>query len=164
MPNTSFDPIKITAGKFTPVSGTVMDLGCTGALSGTTVMKTITKVCEGVPVKEKSIPQYMELVFRGHLYVETYRKLFCFKADETILTKHAYGTHSRNASGAFAWESENMEGDFIKTMSFANASVTNGYAFSIENGVEEIAEVEFSIKAMADANGDFFTEDIVAVV
>ena len=164
MPNTSFDPIKITAGKFTPVSGTVMDLGCTGALSGTTVVKTITKVCEGVPVKEKSIPQYMELVFRGHLYVETYRKLFGFKADETILTQHAYGTHSRNASGVFAWESENMEGDFIKTMSFPNAVVTNGYAFNIENGVEEIAEVELSIKAMADANGDFFTEDIVAVV
>ena len=164
MPQTDFDVVKITDGEFTPSGGTMMPLGCTGALSGSTVLKTKTKICEGVPVKEVSIPQYMELVFRGHLYVEAYRELFGLKADETILTKFKYGSGSRNKAGAFEWVLENFEGDETKTISFPNAVVTSGYAFAYENGQEEVAEVELNIKAMVDVNGDFYTEQIAAVV
>ena len=164
MPQTDFDVVKITDGEFTPSGGTMMPLGCTGALSGSTVLQTKTKICEGVPVKEVSIPQYMELVFRGHLYVEAYRELFGLKADETILTKFKYGSGSRNKAGAFAWVLENFEGDKTKTISFPNAVVTSGYAFAYENGQEEVAEVELNIKAMVDVNGDFYTEQIAAVV
>ena len=164
MPNTDFDVVKITKGEFTPSGGTKMDLGCTGALSGTTALMTKTKMCEGVPQKEISIPQYMELVFRGHLYVEAYRELFGLKADATILTKFKYGSASRNKAGAFAWVLENFEGDETKSITFPNAVVTSGYAFAYENGKEEVAEVELNIKAMVDANGDFYTEQIAAVV
>lgn len=164
MPNTYFDAEKITAGNFTPVSGTAMDLGCTGSLSGDTDVRTITKICEGSPVKEVSKPRFMTLTFSGHLYTEAYRELFGLKADVVLTTKFAYGVNSKNKMGAFKWEVENLEGTEKKTITFPNAVVNTGFAFSYENGAEEIAEVELTIKAMPDVNGDIYTETIAAIV
>lgn len=164
MPNTYFDSVKITAGKFTPVSGTAMDLGCTGSLSGDTEMKTIRKKCEGVDVKEVSKPAAMLLEFSGHLFIEAYRALFGFKADEVLTTEFAYGVNSRNATGAFSFEEENLEGTEKRTTTYPNATVTTGFVFSIENGQEEVAEVSLSIKAMPDEDGNIRKETIAAIV
>ena len=164
MSNTYFDAVKITAGKFTPVSGTAMDLGCTGSLSGTTEMKTTKKKCEGVDVKEVSKPLFMLLEFNGHLLVEAYRALFGFKADEVLTTEFAYGVNSRNAAGSFSWEEENLEGTKKRTTTYANAVVTTGFVFSIENGQEEVAEVSLSIKAMPDEDGNIRKDTITAIV
>ena len=161
MPNTSFDAVKITAGNFTPVSGTVMDLGCTGSLSGETEVRTVTKICEGAPVAERNIPQFMTLSFSGHLYVEAIQELFGLTANDTVLTQFEYTTSSINKSGSFSWEVENMEGDAVKTIVFPNAVVSTGYVFGYENGLEEIAETEITIKAMPDATGVIYHETIV---
>lgn len=164
MPNTYFDAVKITAGKFTPVSGTAMDMGCTGSLSGSTEMKRVVKKCEGNDVKEVNRPLFMTLEFSGHLYTDVYRQLFGFKADEVLTTEYAYGINSRNAAGSFSWEEENLEGTEKRTTTYPNAVVTTGFLFSNENGQEEVAEVSLSIKAMPDENGDIRTEEISAIV
>ena len=163
MPSTFFDAVKITAGKFTPVSGTAQDLGCTGSLSGETDVKTVTKICEGVPVKEVAKPQFMTLTFSGHLYVEAYRAMFGLAADATIATQFEYGTASKSPMGSFEWTVENLEGTQRKKIVFPNAVVNTGFAFSHENGLEEIAEVEVTIKAMPDATGVIYHETIAAV-
>ena len=103
MANTVFDAAKITGGTFTPVSGTAIELGCTGSLSGETDVRIVTKTCEGNPVKEVSVPRFMNLTFSGHLDVEAYRSLFGLKADETVLTKFVYGSASKNPMGSFEW-------------------------------------------------------------
>ena len=163
MANTVFDAAKITGGTFTPVSGTVIELGCTGSLSGETEVRTVTKICEGNPVKEVSVPLFMSLTFSGHLDVEAYRELFGLKADETVLTKFVYGSASKNPMGSFEWTVENLEGTEEKTIVFPNAVVNTGFTFSYENGLEEIAEVEITIKAMPDATGVIYTEEIDTV-
>lgn len=160
MPSTYFDAEKITGGKFTPVSGTAMDLGCTGSLSGETDVRTVTKICEGSPVKEVSVPRFMTLTFSGHLYVEAYRALFGLAADATVLTQFEYGIASKSPTGSFQWEVKNIEGDKTKTIVFPNATVNTGYAFSYENGLEEVAEVEITIKAMPDSTGVIYHETI----
>lgn len=163
MANTVFDAAKITGGTFTPVSGTAIELGCTGSLSGETEVRTVTKICEGNPVKEVSVPLFMSLTFSGHLDVEAYRSLFGLKADETVLTKFVYGSASKNPMGSFEWTVENLEGTEEKTIVFPNAVVNTGFTFSYENGLEEIAEVEITIKAMPDATGVIYTEEIDTV-
>lgn len=163
MANTVFDAAKITGGTFTPVSGTAIELGCTGSLSGETEVRTVTKICEGNPVKEVSVPLFMSLTFSGHLDVEAYRALFGLKADETVLTKFVYGSASKNPMGSFEWTVENLEGTEEKTIVFPNAVVNTGFTFSYENGLEEIAEVEITIKAMPDATGVIYTEEIATV-
>ncbi len=163
MENTVFDAAKITGGTFTPVSGTAIELGCTGSLSGETEVRTVTKICEGNPVKEVSVPLFMSLTFSGHLDVEAYRSLFGLKADDTVLTKFVYGSASKNPMGSFEWTVENLEGTEEKTIVFPNAVVNTGFTFSYENGLEEIAEVEITIKAMPDATGVIYTEEIDTV-
>lgn len=164
MPSTSFDTRTVTGGKFTPVSGTVMDLGCTGSLSGATETRTITKMCEGVPQKQVTVPLFMNIDFSGHLFTEVYRKLFGMKADAVVLTKWSYGKNSINGIGLFEWTALNMEGTEKKIMTFPNATVNAGFSFSYENGVEEISEVDLTIKAMPDAiTGEIYTETISVI-
>ena len=159
-----FDALKITNGKFTPAEGTAMDLGCTGSLSGETTTKTVRKICEGVPVKERTKPESMTLTFSGHLLVDAYRALFGFKQDDALTGKWAYGTYSTNANGVFTWDVEGFDGE-TKTMTFGNATLASGYAFGIENGVEEVAEVSLTITAMPDATtGDIYGEEITEPV
>lgn len=160
MPSTYFDAVKITKGKFTPVSGTAIDLGCTGSLSGSTEVRKVTKKCEGADVAERTVPLYSELTFSGHLFVEAYRALFGLAANATITTQYEYGINSKNAVGSFEWTVESMDGSEEKVITFPNATVNTGFVYNYENGLEEIAESELTIKAMPDENGVIYHEDI----
>ena len=160
MATTNFYVDGIKSATFTPTSGTAIELACVGAISGETETQTKVLKCAGVQIGEKSKNLHMNLTFRGHMSVEAYRALFGMVADDVVTTKYAYGANSKNASGALKVIANEFYGLKEKTVDFGNVAITSGYAFNYENGAEEVAEVEVTMKAMADVNGDFFNEEI----
>lgn len=154
----------ITGGAFTPVGGTEVDLGCVGALSGQAEVRTKQLMCAGVPVAQKTKPLSMELTYRGHIPVSVYSALFGLKSETLTPEKKSYNVNSEHATGEFKFVESEFYGEKKRTRTFPNASVISGMAFSVENGAEDIAEVELTIKALKDANGDIYTEEDAAVV
>lgn len=158
---TSFDFLKVTNGNYKPASGTNMLLGCTGGISGETDVKTVTKMCEGVPVKEQQVPQFMTLTFRGHINVDVYRSIFGLANTGLKAGVYSYGSSSLGSSGTLTFKLVDMDGVKEKLIAFPNVKLNSGFVFSYENGAEEVAEVELEFKAMVDAQGNIYYEGFV---
>lgn len=161
MPVTSFDFLRVTNGNYKPASGANMLLGCTGGISGETDVKTVTKMCEGIPVREQQVPQFMTLTFRGHVYVDVYRSLFGIVNTGLKVGVYSYGSTSAGSSGTLTFKLVDMDGVKEKLIAFPNVKLNTGFVFSYENGAEEVAEVEMEFKAMVDAQSRFYYEGFV---
>lgn len=154
----------ITGGTFTPVAGTEMALGCVGSLSGQAEVRTKQLMCAGVPVAQRVKPLYMDITYTGHIPVAVYKTLFGLKTDAVATEKRSYAVDSEHASGEFSFVETEFYGKTTRTRTFPNATVISGMAFSVENGAEEVAEVELTIRALKDDNGDIYIEEDAAVV
>ena len=162
--NQSYDVLKITNGYFRgydPVEktyGTAKKLGCTGSLAMEPDVRTITKVCEGVAQDEVTITNFYTVTVSAHLTVGVLRDIFGFTNEGLKAGVYAIGKNSKPKKGIFTWETQDLYGVEKKLIAYPNMSITTGYAFSHENGLDEIAEVEISFKAMQDSLGHFYYE------
>ena len=161
---TSFDFLRVTNGNYKPASGTNMLLGCTGGISGETDVKTVTRMCEGIPDRERQVPQFMTLTFRGHVNVDVYRSLFGIVNTGLKVGVYSYGSTSAGSSGTLTFKLVDMDGVKEKLIAFPNVKLNTGFVFSYENGAEEVAEVEMDFKAMVDAQSIFYFEGFVHVI
>lgn len=133
-------------------------LGCTGTLSVETEIKVVSKKCEGTEVKNIPIPQKMTGTFSGHMPVQVLRKAFGLTNKDLKKGVYSYGVGSRSGRGIFTWETLNLEETIKKLMAFPNANMTGGFKFNLENGGDEIAEVEMTIDFLKDSNRQFYYE------
>lgn len=160
----SYDLLKITNGYFRgfdPVAktyGTAKSTGCTGSLNIEPETRTITKRCEGEVTEERVVIIGYLVTFTGHVPIGVLREIYGFTNEGLKPGVYGLGSKSKAKKGIYTWQAEDLYDEQKKFMAFPNMRVTSGYAFSHENGAEEIAEVSISFKAMKDELGYFYYE------
>jgi hypothetical protein len=145
-----------------PQPGT--SFGCVGKLEGETELKEIIKKCAGIEVKKISRPQKMNMTITGHVPVAVVRNIFGLKADGLKPGVYAYGSKSKGTPFIFTADIVDEFEDLKKMIAFSNCTSTSGLKLTIENGGDEVAEIELEFTAMSDKSGEFYYEAITAEV
>jgi len=159
---TVFDEYKITNAHMrwneNDTLSAAEELGCTGKLEIETEVKTITKRCEGDETMSVTIPTKMTGIFTGHMPVENLRKVFGISTKGLKEGIYSYGTSSRQGKGVFTADVLDIYETTKKLMAFPNMQFSDGFKWSLENGQEEIAEIEAPFQALKDDNSQFYYE------
>ncbi|WBY48102.1 phage tail protein [Latilactobacillus curvatus] len=159
---TEFDEYKVTNASIQWYDGKAytpgVALGCTGKLELETEMKTVTKKCEGDEVRHVDIPTQVKGTWTGHLPVENLRKVWGLATDGLKEGIFAYGTGSRQGRGILTFEVLDLDEQVHMMRAFANMQFSGGLKWELENGSEEIAEIEQEFISMKDSNNKFFYE------
>lgn len=160
----SYDVQRITNGfvriydEVEKTFGTAKATGCTGSLSMEPETRTVVKRCEGEVTEERVIIIGMLVTFVGHVPIGVLRDIYGFSNEGLKPGVYAIGNKSKPKKGIYTWQAEDLYDEQKKFMAFPHMRVTSGYAFSHENGAEEIAEVSISFKATKDELGNFYYE------
>ena len=129
-------------------------LGCVGSAEDELEVKVVTKKCEGNVVKSVargagSGTLSMSLHMKHSLYVEA------FGMDQEGLKDgvYAYGKNSRHKEFALVAEIYDEDGN-KKLVAYPKCVMASAPSATIENGAEEVAEIEIEINLFADDNGN----------
>lgn len=155
--------VKKTSIKFAgeTTSTTAAPIGCVGKLEETMNTKTITKRCEGV-IKKQVVKGdgTGELTLSVHMKYDLYVKSYGMVSDGFKDGVYAYGQSSVHKPFCLTAEVYDEDGA-KKLLAYPNCVVTSGKAMSIENGAEEVAEIELTIAVMPDDDGNGRYECVV---
>lgn len=157
-----FDNYEITNGMFRALTGgqlgTAEKLGCTGTITVEAETKKVTKKCEGKTAKEKTIVEKLNCTFKGHMPVGILRKVYGLTNTDLKAGVTGYSRNSVGASGTLTFDVYDLGRENHKYIAFPNITFTDGLKFTIENGKEEIAEIEVAFSALFDSNGFCYYE------
>ncbi len=136
--------------KFKKTSETYNTAECMGSLEEEMEVKKITKSCRG-RVKKTIIKGTGNgtLKGKGHIPWDIYTEAFGMNLDTLIEGVKAYGANSRHADIALVALVEDEDGN-EKYKAYPNAVMSVGKTSKIENGEEEVAEIEFEMDVMPD--------------
>lgn len=136
--------------------------GCLGSIEGETESITVVKNCEGREAKSKTKPVKMNLTVNAHIPVAVARDYFGLKTDGLKPGIWAYGDLSSGKRFVFTADVIDEFEDIVKLIAFANCSNNAGFKIAVENGAEEVAQLELTFTALADSLGKFYYEALVA--
>ena len=158
----TFDILRITDGYYRPYEGDTLGeakkLGCVGSLGMEPDVRTFTKTCEGVVTDEITLINFYTVTFTGHVTIGALRDIFGLSNEGLKTGVRAIGRKTNGKRGVFTFVAEDMYGTEKKLIAYPNMSVANGYAFTHENGADEIAEIEIEFKALLDKADNFYYE------
>ncbi|KZR58361.1 hypothetical protein [Pseudobacillus badius] len=135
--------------------------GCVGDISGETELLELVKKCEGIEVKKKTTPQKMTLTVNGHLPVKVVRDVFGLSNKDLKPGVWAYGSDSKGKNFVLTADVIDDFEDIVKLIAFSNCSSSTGFKFSIENGADELAQMELEFTALVDSNNKIYYEALV---
>ena len=157
-----FDAYLVTNGQYRKKTADVLAvataLGCTGAINGEPETRTLVKRCEGVVTEERLLIDKMNMTFRGHMPVGGLRDVLGLTDKGLVTGVYGYGKSSIAGKGNLTFEVKDMYEENTKLIAFPNISWTGGMTVNLENGLDEVAEVEVTFSALADENGFFYYE------
>jgi len=135
-------------------------IGCVGSLEETMNSKTITKKCEGVVVKTVTRGDGTgELALSLHMRYDLFLKSYGMVSDGLKEGVYSYGQSSKH--NPFCLTCRVLDEDGVeKLKAYPNCVITTGIARKIENGAEEVAEMELTVSVMPDDNGQGLYEAI----
>ena len=135
-----------------------MPLGCVGKLSETLNAKTITKKCEGVVKKSVTRGDGTgELGFTVHMKLAAYNEMFGMQTNGFKAGVKAYGENSKHKEFCYTAIVKDEDGN-IKYKAYPRCCIQTGITRSIENGAEEVAEIEVTATVMPDELGNAMYE------
>lgn len=137
-------------------------IGCVGSLEEEMEVIVIEKKCEGVVAKTRTRGSGKgELTLSLHMNYDLYVEAFGM-VDAGLKTGiYAYGKDSVHKEFMFVAEVED-EDLKKKLICYPRCIMTNGISGSIENGAEEVAEIEITISVFADEKGKVKYEAMVS--
>ena len=137
---------------------------CIGSMEEEMTAKVVTKKCRGV-VKKKRTRGTGEgtLKISLHIPLDIYVKAFGMKLDSLIEGVYAYGQNSRHKNFALVADVEDEDGN-EKLKAYPNAAMNTGVVRKVENGAEEVAEIELEIGVMPDDHGNGLYEALADTV
>lgn len=128
-------------------------IGCVGSIEETMECKTITKKCEGVLAKAVTKGEGSgEVTLSLHMRYDLYTKLFGMEDDTLIEGVLAYGRNSRHKNFTFVAKVKDEDGN-MKYIAYPKLVIQSGPKNKIENGAEEVAEIEITATILPDENG-----------
>ena len=135
---------------------------CIGSLEEDMAVKTITKKCRGVVRKKRSKGTGEgTLKLSLHIPYEIYTEAFGMNLDSLKDGVYAYGENSRHKVFALVALVEDEDGN-EKLKAYPNGVMNTGVVRKVENGAEEVAELEMEVGVMPDEFGNGLYETLVA--
>jgi len=135
---------------------------CVGSCEEELETKVITKKCRGNVVKTTVKGTGSgTLTISMHMPYEIYTQAYGMNLDTLIEGVKAYGQNSRHE--AFAIVQDVFDEDGIeKLKAYPNCIIQTGVARKIENGAEEVAEIELEVSVMPDDFGNGMYEALAS--
>ena len=133
-------------------------VACVGNIEHELNTKTVTKSCEGVVVKSRTRGDGTgTLTVNGH-----FKYSFLIDSlgmERTALKKGivAYGKNSKHKEKTLTAKVTD-EDENVKYVAYPNATMTKGHVLNIENGAEEVAQIEMEFSLMPDEYGECYYE------
>lgn len=159
---TEFDPVSIKNPtiKFKGDT-TAQEFGAIGKIDGETELLEIVLKKEGIETKRKSTPQKMTLKLNAHVLIDPLRKIFGLSNDNLQPGVYAYGSDSKGREFTLTADVIDEFEEVTKLIAFPNCVSSTGLLLSVENGADEVAELELEFTAMVDDNKKCYYEAIV---
>ena len=129
-------------------------VNCVGSCEEEMLSKKITKSCRGVVVKTvvKGTGNGT-LKIMAHIPFAVYTELYGMSIDGLIKGVKAYGRNSRHNAFSVVMHIQDEDGE-VKYKAYPNCIMESGVVSKIENGAEEVAELEITISVMPDDFGN----------
>ncbi|MBP3951126.1 phage tail protein [Bacillus suaedae] len=136
--------------------------GCVGSVEGETTLREIIKRCEGVEVAKKSKPEKMDITVSGHIPVQVVRDLFGLKTDNLKPGIYSYSKDSKGKEFIYTADVIDEFEEVTKLIAFPKAVSSTGFKFAIENGADEVAQLEIAFSCYPDGQGHLYYEALVS--
>lgn len=139
-------------------TGKATKLGCTGKLEISSEYKTIVKNCEGV--EDKSVKKITKLTGTISVHMPLAIARTVFGLSNEGLKEGVYGISDTTNTPDMCLTTKAIDlfTDEEKYICLPKISFTTGFAKSIDNTSEEVAEVELEFTAYKDENKQFYYE------
>ena len=155
---TVFSEFEARSMRFILGEGDVYDVKCVGKVENEATIRNIVKNCRGSVAKKRTRPTgegTMKLT--AHIPYELYIRLHDMQRDELAAGVYAYGQSSIHPEVCVTADIFD-EDDNEKFKAWPRCVISTGANQSIENGADEVAEVELEIGYMPDDYGEGFYE------
>lgn len=137
-------------------------VNCVGSCEEEMESKTITKSCRGVVVKTLSRGTGKgTLKLTAHIPWAVYNEAYGMELETLVEGVKAYGRNSIHKGFSVVMHIKDEDG-VEKLKAYPNCIITTGVARKIENGAEEVAELELEIAVSPDEYGNGLYEAIVS--
>ena len=138
------------------------NVNCVGSVEEEMESKTVTKSCRGVVVKTISKGTGSgTLKVTAHVPWAVYTEAYGMDLDTLLDGVKAYGRNSRHKAFSIVMHITDEDG-VEKLKAYPNCVMSTGVTRKIENGAEEVAELELEISVMPDEYGNGVYEAVVS--
>lgn len=135
---------------------------CVGACEEELDVKVITKKCRGVVFKKTVKGAGTgKLKISMHLPWSVFTQAYGMEPDDLIEGVKAYGQNSRHEDFAITQHVFDEDGE-EKFKAYPNCIIETGVSRKIENGAEEVAEVELEVSLQPDEYGNCCYETLAS--
>ena len=143
-------------------SSAYVSANCVGSCEEELDAKVISKSCRGVVFKKTVKGAGTgKLSISMHMPWEIYTDVYGMNLDSLIEGVKAYGTNSVHKG--FACVQRVFDEDGVeKFKAYPNCIIETGVKRKIENGAEEVAEIELEVSLMPDENGNCVYEALAS--
>ena len=132
---------------------TAVEASCVGSCSEELDVRKVTKKCRGITVKTRVKGSGTgKLTISMHGPKDVYDGMFGMKLDGLIDGVRAYGQSSTHPEFCITQEVYDEDGN-KKFKAYPRCIMESGVSRSIENGTEEVKEVDLDISIMPDEHG-----------
>ena len=132
---------------------TAVEASCVGSCSEELDVRKVTKKCRGITVKTRVKGSGTgKLTISMHVPKDVYDGMFGMKLDGLIDGVRAYGQSSTHPEFCITQEVYDEDGN-KKFKAYPRCIMESGVSRSIENGTEEVKEVDLDISTMPDEHG-----------
>ena len=139
-------------------------LGCVGSIDESMETVTVTKKCEGTIVKSVTRGTGNgELTLSLHMRYDLYVKAFGMEDAELKEGVVAYGRNSRHKEFTFVAKVKDEDGN-EKLVAYPKCIMASAPKCSIENGAEEVSEIEVEISIFPDEHENGKYEAVVSAL
>ena len=137
-------------------------VNCIGSLEEEMAVKSVSKSCRGVVVKKRNKGTGEgTLKVTAHIPWAVFTKAYGMELDTLIEGVKAYGRNSVHKGFSAVAHVLDEDGN-EKLKAYPNCVINTGVVRKIENGAEEVAEMELEIGVMPDTYGNGLYEVPVA--
>lgn len=136
-----------------PASDTYQSVECIGSYEEELTAKVITKKCRGV-VRKKIVKGTGEgtLKITAHIPYDIYTTMYGMNLDSLIEGVKGYGQNSVHPNFSLVAHVKDEDG-VEKYKAYPNCVIETGKTSKIENGAEEVAEIELEVSVAPDEHG-----------
>ena len=132
---------------------TAVEASCVGSCSEELDVRKVTKKCRGITVKTRVKGSGTgKLTISMHVPKDVYDGMFGMKLDGLIDGVRAYGQSSTHPEFCITQEVYDEDGN-KKFKAYPRCIMESGVSRSIENGTEEVKEIDLDISIMPDEHG-----------